>query len=1424
MQRRTKKLLIVLVVIPVLVVGAAGGALVLRQHQVARSINEAYEQGRAAYEAEEYQRALPLLSRYVGRNQDDTEALLMLAESRARVPTPDGSEHVVAIRFAEAALANEPRNVRALEMLIGLYSRVSFVTELNRTCDQLLEIDPNHTGAILAKTRALIALGRYDEARRVAERLTVEGESGALALRLTLETRRLQGASAADLAAEAAEAAQRWPEDMEILVIHAQSLFGAGESEKAKELLTRIAELRPTKLRVIADYLRLADITGSMLRLGASETAWARDSAALRDRARAVIEAAMEDERLAPGAAAIGAGWEWRSQRFTQAERWLERGLEIAPASAHLLGMRAVLARDRGEPWSSYADALRSSDEMGANVWVGLIDALGHIDRREWAEASDRLQTIMTQTEQSLAAAQSFTDSSADAKQTQASEARIMAAFYSGFVDQNRGDWRLAVQRWAALSDAEPAWTLPLIAAARSLLERGQTQTAFDYALRAFRIRSGASESMLFASATVARLEAEGPSDNLFALVTPLLQELEANENLRGPALVLRARAEAVRRDQAALSAAIEALQELDTPPDAQMLAEAMRRVRVSGLDGWQTLLAITEKGGATAESTIFRAIESADAGRIDEAIMTLRRAAETNPGRAAAPYRLQEARVLAGVGRQEEARALLHAISREHDADAAIQLDILEQPAAWTESSLVETVVQRLRAASGDAGVEWRLADATRLLTFDPDPAKAQEVIVSLTRIVRDNPQHAQALSLLSEWMLLLDDERAAIEYLTRAVDVRDSPPSLQPRLIDLLRQTGRRDDARARLRQFADIQRVSPELLRTRARLLVEFRMTDLARRDFEILSRLGAPDDMLAYAALLFDQGSVSRALEIIEEVLAIPGIGRELFMAGAELLVDAGYADRALVLLDERAQAQSTGAPAADRGRLLERAGRYDEAEREYRAAAEAAEQPQPHIELARYLMRRARHGEVAGVLSAARARGVVSSDMDAVEVLASAVSQPLTDERRQAVIDTIPPGPMRDLAEATRWYDANPGRREQFVARLRPITAEAPGLVLAWQFLTSTLIEMGETEQAVAAARAAGNANPTSPVAAGLEANTLILAGRAAEARSAAERWRSLATHPLEPVLALSTIEIREGRKDAARAMLDDLARNLEPRAQEIDPALWAAFVSRYAQIGEIERARRLGSKHAAADLEWAMAMMLVAGREATPTDAARAWLRELASDVASSADGLATLADAYVALADRTGSDQDFESAIDALNQRAALTERTTGELVFEATLLERLRRRSEAESLYRRAIAQDPEQWVALNNLAYMLLRQGGAADEALALARRAYEILDRRGAPGQLRSSVLHTLAFAQLKDGDAATALQTVRQSLALGTSTAEILLTEVEAIEATGDTDRARSAAATVARQIDAGVLTARDEDRERLRAITQRLAR
>jgi tetratricopeptide (TPR) repeat protein len=123
--------------------------------------------------------------------------------------------------------------------------------------------------------------------------------------------------------------------------------------------------------------------------------------------------------------------------------------------------------------------------------------------------------------------------------------------------------------------------------------------------------------------------------------------------------------------------------------------------------------------------------------------------------------------------------------------------------------------------------------------------------------------------------------------------------------------------------------------------------------------------------------------------------------------------------------------------------------------------------------------------------------------------------------------------------------------------------------------------------------------------------------------------------------------------------------------------------------------------------------------------------------------------DLYLRLAEAQRLAGDSSGALESWKKASELAPELIGPLLNRATTLDAMKRRAEARPLYEQILKIQPDQTIALNNLAYLMAEEGGELDAALTLAQRA-----KQKAPND--PMISDTLGWIYIKKGLANSAL--------------------------------------------------------------------
>jgi tetratricopeptide (TPR) repeat protein len=356
-----------------------------------------------------------------------------------------------------------------------------------------------------------------------------------------------------------------------------------------------------------------------------------------------------------------------------------------------------------------------------------------------------------------------------------------------------------------------------------------------------------------------------------------------------------------------------------------------------------------------------------------------------------------------------------------------------------------------------------------------------------------------------------------------------------------------------------------------------------------------------------------------------------------------------------------------------------------------------------------------------------------------------------------------------------------GELPQALAELAELRQQQPSWAVARVLEAEVRLALPDLSGALAAYRKAIELAPSRPLMTLRMVRALLARGYRTEAEKELERQVSGRDHIPESFLLLAELYAGDVKPDRAEALLRQAAGRFpkDPRipnqlgtllaqrgrpgdgATHLETAVrlapsWAEPRARlaevYARQGQAQKARASGEEASKLLGETAEAAHFLGLLEEHLRDfAAAERYYQLAlqrqPDLLSAGLRLALLSV-------RDGRDQEAEARL----RRLATTHPTSPlPYVHLGDLLSRAGQSAEARDAYRAALARDPDNIAALNNLAWTLGKDGANLDEALALAERAYERAPRV-------HMVADTLGWLAFHRGDLERAATLLRQAVA------------------------------------------------------------
>lgn len=1329
MTRRAKKRLLFLSAGTIAIGALMFGGHRLHEYRRAESAAKAHVAGLEAFERGDFESALVDLGHAVARGYDDCDTMLALVECRLRFPLENEQHLFRGVTILRQASAKHPSRPEPYEKIIDLYGRLGFLTERLDAAEALLELQPHSFIGHQTSIEVLVGLGRYEDAIAAADLFLEHEPTSADALELRVAAMEFAGATIEACCQFVSDVAGTYPESLNVAIVQAETLLRASRRDEARSALERALDLRTQDTDILARLVSIMDLLGLDER--ADELLASLASSSSSSLGESPVVASLLLDRA------------WKRRQFGWALDFIEtRPESVAVRNDELLGWSAFILVTDGEDAGDEIAELTSRETDAARYWGAIIE--GH---QRWSMNDDR------------SAYESFTTASAYRPD------EPIALYFLARLDRRLGELVRAAYRLESVVDVDPTWLDAQVSLATTYLANGRYQEAVVAAGRAIALHPRAGHALLlaevYADCAGAGIESDRLGDESLRVIEQLRDLLPDNVEL----LAVHARILAITGDMTEARGLIDEILSHPAgiaPTRLAAVAEAVRRhdrvlaerIEAVVFDSPHHDPSLVRLAAARVAN---RGDLDAARARYDVAIQSA-----TDP---LVAFELQlDREVFLDLFGDPEAYHRLLAVAASNPENTRGARAVLGSRSAWEDEPTIIDAIERLRHATGETATDWVIFDARRRLAFDEDEARASEVIEVLTPLLKADPLNPEGLALMAQAYLRLGDRDSAIELLTLAVDAHPQRLDLHPQLIELLRLAGRVADLDRRLWEYAarPIPAMDASTIRTRLHVMVRHQMWDEAEEDIE---RLGPPmtvEDHLNFASVHAARGRYDAARHIYAGQLAAQTSDPRVAMAAAELEAIAGTVDAGLLILDvfcsthpEHELRQITPA-------YLERHGHVDEARTRFMSLAESGAPEDVHA-CVQFLMRHDSLDDAASLLSR------VIDEHPGIEMFPSLLTlvevirgDTLATEDMVQIAQTLIAESDRDafgrLVEAEARLRARPGDITPYIFELREIVDEHPTVEGAWMMLVDALLQHGKAEDAMSSAHASVRANPRSIKLARLLTTTLIRHRRFEEARAAARQWKRMIIHDtLDVDVALSIAELETGAPDVALSLLSPHQQQITQNA-DADPELLMLLLRSMLSVGEAGAAHELvAGLPFDASWNWRLPSLAVCIAD---IDASRDWLEFVEGRDHSGDRMREALVVAWYELGDRTNDDP---SCYEQVVMLAPIDERLTPRVQAIAADSERiLGRPTEAIRRYRALIDADPEDAIARNNLAFILLSEDQDLPEASTHARLAVEIAQRQRMPASYHATFLDTLGAICLARGDAGEAVDALKEA--------------------------------------------------------------
>ncbi len=760
-----------------------------------------------------------------------------------------------------------------------------------------------------------------------------------------------------------------------------------------------------------------------------------------------------------------------------------------------------------------------------------------------------------------------------------------------------------------------------------------------------------------------------------------------------------------------------------------------------------------------------------------------------------------EQARLLGGLAdaalranKPAEARRLWGELAKlpRYSGDLRLQLLLFDAALKQNDEKGMKAALDAVAAIERTGGTYQHYGQAlaaiwrTRNARAEEDRSKNLEMATrELDAVQQARPSWAALFLARSEVAELSGRPEEAITNLQEAVKNGESSPAVIGRLVSLLTKAGRNDDAQVQL------SRLNAAILRDAilGRLAVQVainrgdvsRALELARVAIRGESR--EPRDLVFMARVLASNKRFAEAEQKIDEAIKAAPADPEGWLGRVQLLVELKRRPEALAAIAEAAKAIDPARRALALAQCHDAVSQPAESRKHYEAALAAGKSDPAVLKtVAAAHLAAGRPTEAEPLLRTLATKGATPADQEWARrglavVLANSTDYKRFTEALELVglaLDTagrLPPSDERnrptDLVRAQARVLASQGQR-QFRTRaiaLFESLERKNALAPDDRFILAVLYDaQGQTSRSQDKLRDLAQGQLRTPRYLAQYAMSLIGKGRTPAGLAEAERivgmledlekQREVGPNGFASVDLRCRISEARGKNDEALALMEKHIRRDGARPEEV-----------VLLIDVLARQRRFAEAHAKCAEAWK------AGK--CPP--------EVIAGVNTSLLQVSSPTDAQVAAVEVR-----LKTAIEA----------KPGSTILKLQLADLLDRRGqypEAATLYRDVLAKEPNNFVAMNNLAWMLAHGGGNAKEALTHIEKALAGMGRR-------ADLLDTRGLIHLALKDPDSAITDLKEAAADGTS-AQRLFHLARAHHEAKDKESARTA---LTRAKDAGL--------------------
>ncbi len=1279
-MRKKHRIIAVTALFTVVIVGG-GGAVVVRQQILNHRALENRELGMASIERKDYPDALHQIGSYLQRygQENDPEALFEYAQARLNVPLPNGKHVGQAIGLFLQVLSVDPGHREARLELMKLYSGAGYGQEALDLAEKVLQEEPENIEALRAKASALARNRKFEEALEIARKITElapENIGDHLMVLALMESASAEGP--AMLAYPDSQAALD-REKAGYHVVRAVAFEMAGKRNEAIESAKRAAEI------VQSDSVDVL-LVNSIL------TQFALFNESLNLLARTAPEADNPDLLQSYCQRLFEVGNTAEVLKLTGQK-------PISELSSGLLAVRAMAAgREANKaPLEEVVVELKGrTDDTLADAWAPVLETVWLRDNASPKEVMDVCAAALEKDQSSP-----------------------YFHYFVGLAHERLGERDNALASLQNAIKLSPAWIDPILRSATLFAATGGHGEAFALVQAAMQ-RAPQNVGVAAAGAEIIGSNVDALTEDNRAKLLKLCEQVQSVQAAEPRTLPILIHLRALQGDKAGATELVQSALQGDAKLPESTLLKLAQLSDQHGLGLSEACFAKlnSTSGGMTPGLAYAQAVSRLRSGDPEGARAFLTEAA--SKGGDDLRWQTAMAQFLDLMG-SEDGLKLWVAIAEKAPEDATLLRMILDSRTAWNDLPLIDRTIERLKSATGENAVNWRVARARWMMLSDNSPKAAAEAAALLNETMRISVPEAQRYTLLASALERLGNIQGAIENLEQAAQVAPDNAAVHFELARLLSTRGESAQALAQVEKAIESKTLTEDDRRRAAGILARGNQIDRAIGLLEAFHQEKGdtvPLD-LQLAQLYRSGGKLDKAEAIFKRFLAESPNEFAIGLA-ADLYATQGRKDEAQTVLQglDALELKPGQRPMilAEYSRIH---GTAEEAARWYEEAVTQAKSD-PNV-WRRQLAFLVRGSEPASAIqriadaSAACPEDATFKDLSAQVPL----FQKLLDNEmaRPFIISAIEnPGQLKDAVQALESIEKNSGDLATLALDFRRIADQSRYLPIDTQ-LVRIYSALNRHSEAAEVASQAMRKFPEAVEPAVLAAQAYSAAGNWTESLAASQEWRRRA--PLGPQSAdfmIANAQIQLGQSSEALETIQAYAEEAPDNPMVVTRQAQALIAG--GRVEEAENLLRPRLSEPGFRMAWVELATLVIPDEAT---AAR-WLTEAGTLVPiESLDERGALALAWYQLSERLKNTAYRDQSRTILEELAKRPD-VTPDLLFRLGMVYDVSGVPElAEENYKRAISLAPDMIAAKNNLAMRYITSNKNLEEALKLAEEA-------------------------------------------------------------------------------------------------------